>query len=260
MLMIKENQPNPIIIAGPCAAESRQQVVTTANELKHVSAFRACLWKPRTKSGGFEGAGIEGIPWLKQVVQIGQAVATEAMTADQITSLIKGISNGSNDTQIIAWIGARNQNHQIQKEIAQRMLTEGSENDLLMIKNPPWNDMGHWLGIVDHVTSTGFPLKRIILCHRGFHPSLNDPNPHNLRNIPDFDMAMRVKKRTGIPMILDSSHIGGSPENIEKIIQASSQFDFDGHMIEVHPNPPQALTDSQQQLTFKQFNKLNLLK
>ena len=119
----------------------------------------------------------------------------------------------------------------------------------LLIKNQAWTDERHWLGIVDHILGSGISPKRLILCHRGFSPN-NQKNPENLRNLPDFEMAMRVKEKTGLPMLIDPSHIGGTVENVFKVAKQSADFDFDGMMAEVHPEPKIAKSDAKQQLTF----------
>ena len=106
-----------------------------------------------------------------------------------------------------------------------------------------------------HVLSSGISPNRVILCHRGFSPNGGE-NPHNMRNIPDYEMAMRVKKRTGLLMIIDPSHSGGSVPNVFKVVKESRKYNFDGMMVEVHPNPEKAKTDKKQQLNFSQFDRL----
>lgn len=247
-----------IIIAGPCAAESREQVINSALALKKqgVKIVRASLWKPRTKPG-FEGVGVKGLAWLSEVTNMGLTVATEILIPSQIDQLIKVIGKKGNLNKVILWIGSRNQNHLIQREISQIINKEMPKTVKLLIKNQAWNDERHWLGIVDHVLGSGISPKRLILCHRGFSAG-GQNNPDNFRNPPDFEMAMRVKKETGLPMLIDPSHIGGSVENVFRVAKLSSRFDFDGAMIEVHPKPTEAQSDAKQQLTFEELK--NLLK
>lgn len=254
--MINLESGKKIIIAGPCAAETHSQVVNCAKELKKrkIDGIRACLWKPRTQPG-FEGIAEKGIPWLAEAAEMRIAVATEVMLPEHVTSLVEGLNQVNGGAQMILWIGSRNQNHLIQKQIAQRLLTEGPETALLMLKNQPWLDERHWLGIFEHIIAAGFPKERVLLCHRGFSPNGN-PNPNSLRNMPDFEMAMRVKEKTGRPMLLDPSHIGGSQDNVFKIVKKSLDFNFNGFMVEVHPNPAQAFTDARQQLNINQFDKM----
>lgn len=254
--MISSKSKNKIIIAGPCAAESYSQVIGFAKQLKKlkIDGIRASLWKPRTQPG-FEGVGKKGIPWLKKVAQTKMKVATEVLLPDHVSQIVSQLNGVSKLSQVILWIGARNQNHFLQKEIALRVLKKASNNTLLMIKNQLWPDERHWLGIVDHILKTGFPKKRVLLCHRGFPPN-GSLNPNSLRNIPDFEMAMRIKEKTKLPMLLDPSHIGGSVENVISVIEKSLSFSFDGYLIEAHPQPQKALTDSQQQLDINQLKEL----
>jgi len=245
-----------IIIAGPCAAESREQVVNCALALKKqgIKTMRASLWKPRTKPG-FEGMGAKGIPWLAEVTNLGITVATEILLPEQLTRLIRVIGKKGDLKKVLLWIGSRNQNHLIQREIAKIIKEKMPKTVKLLIKNQAWTDERHWLGIVDHILGSGISPKRLILCHRGFSPN-NQKNPENLRNLPDFEMAMRVKEKTGLPMLIDPSHIGGTVENVFKVAKQSADFDFDGMMAEVHPEPKIAKSDAKQQLTFKELDKL----
>jgi len=247
-----------IIIAGPCAAESREQVINCALALKKqgIKIMRASLWKPRTKPG-FEGIGTKGIPWLSEVTNLGITVATEILLPEQLTQLIKGISKKGDLSKVLLWIGSRNQNHLIQREIAKIIKEKMPKTVKLLIKNQAWSDERHWLGIVDHIFGSGISPNRLILCHRGFS-SHGQNNPENLRNLPDFEMAMRVKEKTGLPMLVDPSHIGGTVENVFKVMKMAEKINFDGMMIEVHPKPAEAQSDAKQQLTFQELN--NLLK
>lgn len=244
-----------IIIAGPCAAESREQVISCARELKKrgIKIMRASLWKPRTKPG-FEGVGEKGIDWFAQVTKMGITVATEVLFPDQVSQVLKIINKKGNPNKILFWIGSRNQNHILQREIALRIKKEASKSVKLLIKNQPWREEKHWLGIIDHVLSIGLEKDRIILNHRGFSPK--GENPFGLRNFPDFEMAMKIKNLTGLSMVLDPSHIGGTVENVLLIMKKATQYSFDGAMIEVHPKPVEAKSDAKQQLSFSELDKL----
>ncbi|MFA6532509.1 MAG: hypothetical protein WCT22_00750 [Patescibacteria group bacterium] len=245
-----------IIIAGPCAAESLKQVIGTAKGLKKrgIKIMRASLWKPRTKPG-FEGVGEKGLPWIAKVTQMGITMATEVLFPEQVDQVVTGvIENGGDSDNLLFWIGSRNQNHKTQKEIANRV-HKISKKIKLMIKNQPWRDESHWLGIVDHVLSTGLSSDRIILCHRGFSSGWS-ANPLGLRNIPDWEMSMSVREKTNLPMIIDPSHIGGTVENVFRIAKESALYNFDGAIVEVHPRPKKAKTDAKQQLTVSQLDDL----
>lgn len=248
------------ITAGPCAAESPEQMLFSAQEARarNIDTVRMSLWKPRTKPG-FDGIGARAIPILLEVAQMGLRPATEVLSAAHTEAVMNGVLGKDGSTKILIWLGSRNQNHEIQQSIGRAI--SGESRVMLMIKNQMWNDPNHWMGIVDHVLSGGASANQIMLCHRGFAPS-----SHDLRNPPDLDMALRIKKQTGLPMIGDPSHIaGGSAQNViamaERIIHHETEINgstvrFDGIIIEVHPNPVDALTDKQQQLTWNQLDQI----
>jgi 3-deoxy-7-phosphoheptulonate synthase len=246
-------------IAGPCAAESRDQVMQSAHqaEKRGIDIVRASLWKPRTKPG-FDGIGIEGIAWLGEVAQLGLVPATEVLTTENAHAVVDKIS-GVSGKDVLIWIGSRNQNHILQQEIGQ--VVRGDKHSILLLKNQPWQNLEHWLGTIDHVIAGGADPKQIILCHRGFAPGKNDPNPKGLRNIPDLEMAMEVKRKTGLPMLIDPSHMGGARDKVLVLIQEAQEYrdedgtSFDGLMVEVHPDPDHAKTDRAQQLTWQQFDE-----
>lgn len=247
-----------IMIAGPCAAESKRQILECATALKKrdIDEMRASLWKPRTRPNAFEGVGKEGLSWLAEVTRLGITVGTEVLLPNQVTDFIEGINHYGGDlTKILFWLGSRNQNQFIQREVARKVHQETPRQVKLVIKNQPWDNESHWLGIVDYVVGGGIESERIILCHRGFSANGRD-NPNVFRNLPDFDMAMKVKMITGLPMILDPSHIGGSVNNVFKILEQAADYDFDGLMVEVHPTPTKALTDNKQQLNFVELDRL----
>lgn len=242
-----------LIIAGPCAAESRQQVLTAAREAKKrgVDFMRACLWKPRTKPG-FEGLGEPGIGLLVEVARMGVNPATEVLLPEQAQQVMDQVLSAVPEAKLLLWIGARNQNHFIQREIA-RVVAKDSRVTLL-VKNQPWKNADHWEGAIGHVLDGGIPKDRVIVCHRGFIP--NGINPHGYRNVPAYEMAMAIKQKTGIKMIFDPSHTGGSVPNVFHATKKARQYNFDGLMVEVHHNPQKALTDASQQLTWAEFDQL----
>ena len=244
------------IIAGPCALESREQLRCCVAELKKlgVSCVRASLWKPRTLPG-WEGLGALGMQTLlEETIPHGLMPATEILTSDHAEIILDGLRAFGGNPEILLWIGARNQNHIELRRIAQ-LLAVGPSGITLMFKNQMWEDERHWLGIYGHLVEAGFPKERLSICHRGFAPG-SAANPHQYRNPPHFEMAMRVKQKTKLPMIIDPSHIGGSTENVFRVIDEAKHYDFDGLMIEVHLDPASARTDQTQQLNIEQFKTL----
>lgn len=253
----------PIIIAGPCAAESEEVVLGSAESAKKrdVEVVRASLWKPRTRhpEGVFRGVGLEGIPWFVEVAKMGLIPATEVLMPEHAVKTIEAIEEERElrgRERLLLWLGSRNQNDSLQIEIG-RIVGE-KPWVFLMIKNQMWEDKNHWIGIIEAVLMGGAKKEQLLLCHRGFVPARN-----GLRNPPNFDMAMRVKKETGLPMLIDPSHIGGRVENVLAITKQAMECEdngvgFDGLVVEVHPNPPVALTDKDQQLTWEQFDGLNI--
>lgn len=260
------NNPELSIIAGPCAAESRHQMVVSAQEAlkRNIDTVRMSLWKPRTKPG-FEGIGTKGIPILLEVAQMGVRPATEVLLPEHAEAAMEGILGKDGNTTLLLWLGSRNQNHTIQHDIGN--IIAGESRVSLMIKNQMWKDPNHWEGIVEHVLSGGARAQQLILCHRGFAPMVN-----GLRNPPDLDMALRVKQKISeklnldIPMIADPSHIAGrSAENVIDvaidIARHRSTIDgksmrVDGLIVEVHPHPDEALTDKNQQLRWSELDVL----
>lgn len=245
---------NKIIIAGPCAAESEQQIEISIQQAKkrQIDFLRVNLWKPRTKPG-FDGLGEKGLPLLIKVAKAGLNPALEIIMPGQAEVVMKAVlpvlkTNG----KLLLWIGSRNQNHIVQKEIAK--VASLDPRVFLLVKNQPWVSQEHWEGILSHVLSGGLKKENLINCHRGFIP--NGHNPLGLRNVPDFEMAMRIKDITSIPVVFDPSHTGGSVPKVLKLAKIAADFNFDGMIVEVHPDPKNALTDANQQLTWKEFDKM----
>ena len=244
-----------IIIAGPCAAESEEQIDIAIQEgrKRNIDFLRVNLWKPRTKPG-FDGLGEAGLPLLARVADAGINPGLEVIMPEQVTLVMDAVlPHLQADGKLLVWIGARNQNHIVQRQIAQQVAKDARVH--LMVKNQPWVNEEHWEGIIEHVLAAGLPKSRLLNCHRGFAPHGSD-NPLNLRNVPHHEMAMRVKAKTGVPVIFDPSHTGGSVSNVFTVAEEAAKFDNDGIIVEVHHDPEHALTDQKQQLTWQQFDEL----
>lgn len=228
----------PIVIAGPCSAESREQVMQTATELaeKGIKIFRAGIWKPRTKPGGFEGIGAVGLPWLKEVKEkTGMMVATEVATPAHVLEALKaGID--------LLWIGARTAaNPFAMQELADAL--KGVDIPILL-KNPVNPDLELWIGGLERLYNAG--LTNLGVIHRGF--SSYDKKIY--RNAPLWHIPIELKRRyPEITIICDPSHIGGARELVAPIAQQAMDLNFDGLIVESHCNPDCALSDAKQQLT-----------
>lgn len=243
-----------ILIAGPCALESREQLRECVRELKvwGVPIIRASLWKPRTLPI-WDGVGEKEIfTLLEETLPHGMIPATEVLLPEHARKLVKALSQFDKKSKMLIWLGARNQNHLIQQEVA-RIISKAKNKIYMLCKNQMWKDQGHWESIMDHATTGGIPHDQFLFCHRGFAPD-SSVNLNRFRNIPDFEMAMEVKKKKQVSMILDPSHIGGNREKTIKILEQAQSWDFDGYMIEVHSNPSSAKTDRNQQLSLTEFS------
>jgi chorismate mutase len=244
---------NQIFIVGPCAVESREQVLETVAGVRAtgVDFMRMSLWKPRTRPG-FEGIGEAGIDLVVEAAKMGVNPAVEPIVPEHAAKVVEAVLTRAPKAKLLLWIGARNQNHIIQREIAR--IAAADERIYLMVKNQVWSNEKHWEGIVEHVLSGGIKKSRLFLCHRGF-ASMGE-NPSGYRNVPDYDMALRMREKTGLPMIFDPSHTGGSVEKVFKITEEAAEHGFDGYIVEVHPKPKTAMSDANQQLTWREFQKL----
>ncbi len=227
----------PIVIAGPCSAETEEQVMNTARSLSRhgIKIFRAGIWKPRTKPGGFEGVGAEGLPWLKRVKEeLGMYVATEVATSKHVREAL------ANDVDIL-WIGARTSaNPFAMQEIADAL--EGTDIPV-MIKNPVNPDLELWIGAIERIYNAG--VHRIAAIHRGF--STYDKKIY--RNLPQWHIPIELKRRLpSLPIFCDPSHIGGKRELVGPLCQQAMDLNFDGLMVESHCNPEKAWSDASQQV------------
>ena len=231
-------QERPLVIAGPCSAETEEQVMETARQLsaKGFKVFRAGIWKPRTKPGGFEGVGVDGLAWLKHVKQeTGMYVATEVATAKHVYECLKaGID--------ILWIGARTTaNPFAVQEIADAL--KGVDIPVL-VKNPVNPDIELWIGALERINRAG--LKRIAAIHRGFSSS----DKKIYRNLPQWHIPIELRRRIpAMPIFCDPSHIGGKRELVAPLCQQAMDLGFDGLMIESHCTPETAWSDAAQQVT-----------
>ena len=233
-----ENNSKPLIIAGPCSAETEEQVMESAIKLKQLglNIFRAGIWKPRTRPNSFEGVGSIGLDWLKTVKkETGMLVSTEVANVKHVYEALRaGID--------ILWIGARTTaNPFAMQEIAD---TLKGVNIPVLVKNPVNPDVELWIGAIERLYDAG--LTKIGAIHRGF----SSYEKSIYRNIPQWQIPIELKTRIpDIPIICDPSHIGGSRDLIHSLSQKALDLNFDGLMIESHPNPDKAWSDAQQQIT-----------
>ncbi len=235
-----------LTIAGPCSAESEEQILQTASQIvdmTDVKVFRAGVWKPRTRPNSFEGVGEKAFPWLKKIKeQYGLLIACEVATPQHTK---KALENGID----ILWIGARTTSNPFSvSEIAQ--VLKGT-NIPVMVKNPVNPDIGLWLGALERLHKSG--LSKLAAVHRGFYPF----EQTKLRNIPKWEMAIELKSECpSMPLIADPSHMAGNTEFIQSLAQKALDLNYNGLMLETHINPSMALSDAQQQLTPVQLKNL----
>ncbi len=228
----------PIIISGPCSAETEEQVLATAHQLKKegVKIFRAGIWKPRTKPGGFEGVGKIGLEWLKRVKEeTGMLISTEVATPEHVRlALEAGVD--------ILWIGARTSaNPFATQEVADAL--KGIDIPVL-VKNPVSPDLDLWIGALQRVRNAG--ITRLGAIHRGF----SSYGESIYRNQPFWAIPIELHRQfPDLPIICDPSHMGGKRALIEPLSQQAMDLGFSGLMIESHCNPNVAWSDASQQLT-----------
>ena len=229
----------PLIISGPCSAETETQVIETATRLAKtgkVDALRAGIWKPRTRPGSFEGIGTKGLPWLQQARKVtGLPLAVEVATGKQVEDALHF------DIDIL-WIGARTTVNPFSvQEVADALR---GANVPVLIKNPINPDLELWTGAVERVAKAG--IKNIGLIHRGFSSYGNT----EYRNAPMWHLAIEMKRRNPEMMIInDPSHICGRRDILMDVAQKAIDLDFDGLMIESHIDPDNAWSDAKQQVT-----------
>ncbi|MDO6390134.1 bifunctional 3-deoxy-7-phosphoheptulonate synthase/chorismate mutase type II [Pontibacter sp. BT731] len=232
------SQEHPLIIAGPCSAETEEQVMAIAHQLKTTgtSIYRAGIWKPRTRPGMFEGVGAEGLKWLQRVKEeTGLRVATEVANKDHVKACLKhGID--------VLWIGARTTaNPFAVQEIADEL--QGVDVPVL-VKNPVNPDVNLWLGAIERLEKAG--IKQVGAIHRGISPL----GKSVYRNNPEWNMPMTLKElRPDLLLINDPSHIAGNRQLLAGIAETALALGMDGLMIETHTNPDAAWSDAAQQIT-----------
>lgn len=242
---IFNRQKRPILIAGPCSAETEAQVLATAKGLakQNVDLFRAGIWKPRTRPGAFEGVGIAGLPWLRKVKdETGMKVTTEVATAQHVYECLKyGVD--------VLWIGARTTVNPFSvQEIADAL----SGTDIpVLVKNPVNPDYKLWVGALERLHKAG--LRRIAAVHRGF----STYGDSKYRNVPRWQMPIDLKQEfPEMELICDISHICGRRDILAETAQKAYELHFDGLMVEVHPDPDRAWSDAAQQITPQRFQEM----
>lgn len=226
------------VIAGPCSAETEEQVIETARQLayKGCHIFRAGVWKPRTKPGGFEGNGEAALPWLKRVKEeTGMLTSTEVATPEHVELALKY------DIDIL-WVGARTSANPFAMQAISDSL-QGVDIPVL-VKNPVNPDLELWIGAMERINQAG--VKRIAAIHRGF--SSYDKKIY--RNLPMWQIPIELRRRIPeLPIFCDPSHIGGRRELIAPLCQQAMDLGFDGLIIECHCDPDKAWSDAKQQIT-----------
>jgi chorismate mutase len=236
---------HPLVIAGPCSAETEDQVLKIAHELKNsdVSIFRAGIWKPRTRPGMFEGVGAIGLKWLQKVKEeTGLLISTEVANSNHVKLAL------DHDLDIL-WIGARSTvSPFIIQEIADAL--EGTDK-IVLVKNPVNPDLALWLGGIERLYSAN--IKKLGVIHRGF----STYEKTNYRNNPEWQLPIELQNRfPDLPLICDPSHIAGRRDILQDISQTALDLNFDGLMIETHTNPDKAWSDAAQQITPKVLIKM----
>lgn len=236
--LVKLKLNHPLVIAGPCSAETEEQVLKIAHELKNsdVSIFRAGIWKPRTRPGGFEGVGEIGLKWLQKAkAETGLLMAIEVANANHVKLALQY------DIDVL-WIGARTTvNPFTVQEIADALQ---NTNKIVLIKNPVNPDLSLWIGGLERLHQAG--IKNLGVIHRGF----STYEKTKFRNNPEWQIAIDMQNRfPNLPLICDPSHITGKRDMIQEVSQQALDLNYDGLMIETHFDPDNAWSDAAQQVT-----------
>ena len=236
---------HPLVIAGPCSAETEEQVMAIAHELKNTKAtiFRAGVWKPRTRPGNFEGVGQLALPWLQRVQkETGLLTSIEVANANHVKLALEYNVD-------ILWIGARTTvNPFAVQEIADALK---NTDKIVLVKNPINPDLELWIGAIERLQKAN--IKNVGAIHRGF----STYQKTKYRNNPNWQIAIDFKNRLpNIPLINDPSHICGNRENLFDVSQMALDLQFDGLMIETHINPDKAWSDAKQQITPTRLDEL----
>lgn len=241
-----EEISSPVIIAGPCSAETESQVLKTAeaiSKISNIKIFRAGVWKPRTRPGSFEGAGKKALKWLQKVQQQTKLkVAVEVATQQHVKECFDaGID--------IFWLGARTTSNPFSVQQIAEVLKDYKTP--VLIKNPINPDIDLWTGAIERILQSG--INKIAAIHRGFYPF----EKTILRNIPKWEIAIELMTRfPELSILCDPSHISGNTKYIKEISQKAYDLTFDGLMLESHICPKEALSDKKQQLLPGELNEL----
>ena len=236
--LIDREKERPFLIAGPCSAETEEQVMTTAYQLaeQNIHLYRAGIWKPRTRPNSFEGVGKIGLKWLQLVKkETGLKVTTEVANKEHVFEALKHNID-------VLWLGARTTVNPFSvQEIADAL--EGVDIPIL-IKNPINADLGLWMGAIERIYNAG--IKKIGVIHRGF----SSPGNKMYRNAPMWQIPIDLMaKFPDLTIICDNSHICGRRDTLQAVAQRALDLNFDGLMTEVHPTPDEAWSDAKQQIT-----------
>ena len=236
---------HPLVIAGPCSAETEEQVLKIAHELKNsdVSIYRAGIWKPRTRPGGFEGVGAMGLKWLQKAkAETGLLMATEVANATHVKLALE------HDIDVL-WIGARTTvNPFAVQEIADAL--EGTDK-IVLVKNPVNPDLALWIGGVERLFNAG--IKKLGVIHRGF----STYEKTKYRNIPEWQLAIELQSRfPNLPLLCDPSHITGKRGMIQEVSQQALDLNYDGLIIETHNDPENAPCDGPSATPLKELPEL----
>ena len=230
----------PIIISGPCSAETEEQVLETARQLARqgVKIYRAGIWKPRTKPGGFEGVGVPGLAWLNKVKEeTGMKVATEVANRGHVEAALEY------DIDLL-WVGARTSANPFAMQEIADVLRESGRDIPVLVKNPVNPDLELWIGALERLYNAG--IKRLGVIRRGF----STYGLHIYRNHPQWRIPLELRRRyPNLPIISDPSHIGGKRELIASLSQQALDIGLDGLIIETHRHPDCAWSDKNQQIT-----------
>lgn len=238
-------EPRPSVIAGPCSAETEEQVMQTASQLKDIgiNVFRAGIWKPRTHPGSFEGIGVPGLKWMQRAKrEFGLKIATEVASEKHVFECLKyGVD--------LVWLGARTTANPF---LVQAIADALKDTDIpVLVKNPVNPDIDLWIGALERLNGAG--IRKLGVIHRGFSTS----DRIKYRNSPDWQIAIELRSRyPELPFFVDPSHMSGCRDYIREISQRSLDLGFEGLMIESHCDPTCALSDARQQLTPEQLGDL----
>ncbi len=239
------NLPHPLVIAGPCSAETEEQVLKIARELKDskVSVYRAGIWKPRTRPGGFEGVGEIGLKWLQKAkAETGLKMAIEVATAAHVKLALE------HDIDVL-WIGARTTvNPFAVQEIADALQ---NTDKIVLVKNPVNPDLALWIGGVERLHNAN--IKNLGVIHRGF----STYEKTKYRNNPEWQIAIDFQNKfPDLPLIIDPSHITGNRDMIFQVTQEALDLNYDGMIIETHIDPDNAWSDAAQQVTPERLKQI----